>query len=115
MVGDLDLAFPPEKSSAYHARALTKLIWSEGLRLKLPAFINGLGGSSVKPKSLWIVDDHSPFQALGIPAALIIDLDYPHWHTHQDTLDKISAYSLKQTGLVLLSTLKKLDQTKQDK
>lgn len=109
MVGDQNLAFPPEKSSAYHARDLTRLIWSEGLRLKLPAFINGLGGGVTKPKSLWIVDDHSPFQALGIPATLIIDLDYPHWHTHQDTLDKVSPNSLKQTGLVLLSTLKKLD------
>ena len=91
------------------------MIWSEGLRLKLPAFINGLGGGATKPKSLWIVDDHSPFQALGIPAALIIDLDYPYWHTHLDTLDKISPQSLKQTGLVLLSTLKKIDQAQTKK
>jgi glutaminyl-peptide cyclotransferase len=115
MVGDKNLSFPPEKSSVHHARSLTRLVWSEGVRLKLPAFINGLGGGPVKPKSLWIVDDHSPFQKLGIPSTLIIDLDYAHWHTHQDTMDKISAQSLKQTGLALLATLKKMDEAESTK
>lgn len=115
MVGDKNLSFPPEKSSVHHAKSLTRLVWSEGIRLKLPAFITGLGGGPVKPKSLWIVDDHSPFQKLGIPSTLIIDLDYAHWHTHQDTMDKISAQSLKQTGLALLATLKKMDEAKSTK
>jgi Zn-dependent M28 family amino/carboxypeptidase len=116
MVGDADLSFPPERSSAVKARALTSLIWSEGVRLGLPAFINGLGrelGPKPPPISRWIVDDHSPFQALNIPATLIIDLDYPYWHTHQDTLDKVSASSLKQTGDVLVASLRKLDQLMQ--
>ena len=111
MVGDRELTFPPEQSSVAKARALTTLIWREGVRLSAPAFIAGLrrpqrGG----PRSRWIVDDHTPFQELGIPAVLIIDLDYAQWHTHQDTLDRVSAASLKQTGDVLLASLTRLDE-----
>lgn len=113
MVGDKDLSFPPELSSVREARALTQLLWREGVKLKLPAFVRGLGGethSGLRPRSRWIVDDHSPFQALKIPATLLIDLDYPYWHTHQDTLDKVSPNSLKQSGLALLASLSRLDQ-----
>ena len=109
MVGDQDLAFPPEQSSVKHARDLTTLIWREAIQLKLPAFKRGLERGSAHAKSLWIVDDHSPFQKLGIPSTLIIDLNYPHWHTHQDTMDKISPLSLKQTGLALAASLKKIN------
>ncbi len=109
MVGDKDLAFPPEQSSVKFARPLTTLIWREAIKLKLPAFQRGLERGSPHAKSLWIVDDHSPFQKLGIPAVLVIDLNYPHWHTHQDTMDKISPQSLKQTGLALLASLKTLN------
>jgi len=31
----------------------------------------------------------------------IIDFDYPHWHTAQDTPDKISPESLQRVGRVL--------------
>ena len=48
-----------------------------------------------------IVDDHRPFIDRGIPAVDLIDLDYPFWHTTQDTLDKVSAESLERVGRVL--------------
>jgi hypothetical protein len=38
---------------------------------------------------------------MGIPAVLIIDLEYAFWHTAADTLDKVSAESLAQVGRVL--------------
>ena len=114
MVGDKELSFPPEASSVRKALMLNRLIWGEALKLNLSAFASGLGKGLApgqpRPQSRWIVDDHTPFQDLNIPASLIIDLDYPHWHTHQDTLDKVSPQSLKQTGLALLASLKKLDQ-----
>jgi len=53
----------------------------------------------------FVVDDHSPFLEKGVPAALIIDLDYPYWHTGADTLDKISADSLHRVGDVLETLL----------
>ena len=31
-----------------------------------------------------------PFLEAGVPAVDIIDLDYPPWHTAEDTLDKVS-------------------------
>ena len=34
---------------------------------------------------------------------------YPHWHTAEDTLDKISAQSLKITGDVVLASLPKIE------
>ena len=48
-----------------------------------------------------VYDDHVPFANLGIPAAVIVDLDYAYWHTRDDTLDKISADSLQRVGDIL--------------
>ena len=45
-----------------------------------------------------MLDDHTPFAELGIPAVDIIDFDYPYWHTTQDTPDKLSAASLERAG-----------------
>ncbi len=46
-----------------------------------------------------MLDDHIPFQELGIPAIDFIDFDYgpgnAYWHTRHDTLDKISGQSIK--------------------
>ena len=54
------------------------------------------------PQIKWsIVDDHTPFAALGLPAADVIDFDYPAWHTSADTLDQISAESLERIGRVM--------------
>ena len=48
-----------------------------------------------------MLDDHLPFLEKGIPAALLIDFDYPWWHTTGDTLDKVSAASLDAVGTTL--------------
>ena len=56
-----------------------------------------------------IYDDHVPAYELGIPAIDIIDTRYGenatflggHWHTHNDTADKVSAESLQKVGLIL--------------
>ena len=48
-----------------------------------------------------VLDDHSPFLQRGISAALVIDFDYPYWHTVHDTPDKVSADSLQRVGDVL--------------
>jgi hypothetical protein len=41
----------------------------------------------------------------GVPAALLIDFNYPPWHTAEDTVDKVSAQSLTVVGEVLLESL----------
>jgi hypothetical protein len=48
-----------------------------------------------------ILDDHVPFLEIGIPSVDIIDINYPYWHTTQDTLDKVSANSLGIVGETL--------------
>jgi glutaminyl-peptide cyclotransferase len=47
-----------------------------------------------------ITDDHTPLNAIGIPAIDIIDFDFPPWHTAEDTIDKVSAESLQIVGAV---------------
>ncbi|MCW5829178.1 MAG: M28 family peptidase [Deltaproteobacteria bacterium] len=45
-----------------------------------------------------IFDDHLALMARGIPSALVIDLDYPHWHKRTDTKENCSPVSLQQTA-----------------
>jgi glutaminyl-peptide cyclotransferase len=61
----------------------------------------------------YIYDDHVHADRLGIPTIDIIDIRYGegaeyfggHWHTHNDTADKISADSLQKVGYILESGL----------
>ncbi|HYE15784.1 MAG TPA: M28 family metallopeptidase [Pyrinomonadaceae bacterium] len=56
-------------------------------------------------------DDHEPFLAAGVPAVDIIQLEtYPHWHTRDDTLDKISRRSLRVVGEVVLASLPRVEE-----
>ena len=52
-------------------------------------------------------DDHIPFLEQGIPAADLIDFDYPWWHTLGDTSDKVSEESLQAVYSVLYQYLTK--------
>jgi Zn-dependent M28 family amino/carboxypeptidase len=52
-----------------------------------------------------VEDDHIPFITAGVPAVDIIDLDYPAWHTADDTLANVSASSLQIVGDVVLAAL----------
>ena len=56
-------------------------------------------------------DDHVPFLNAGVPAVDVIQLgSYPHWHTPEDTLDKISPFSLKAVGDVVLASLPRIEE-----
>jgi glutaminyl-peptide cyclotransferase len=47
-----------------------------------------------------IMDDHTPLNAAGIPTIDLIDFDFAAWHTPEDTIDKLSAESLRAVGAV---------------
>jgi len=49
-----------------------------------------------------VTDDHTPLNAAGIPTIDLIDFDYPPWHTPEDTMDKLSADSLRTVGRVVV-------------
>jgi Zn-dependent M28 family amino/carboxypeptidase len=55
-----------------------------------------------------ITDDHTPLNEIGIPVIDLIDFDYPPWHTPDDTIDKLSAESLRVTGAVACYFLSEL-------
>ena len=51
-------------------------------------------------------DDHEPFLCAGVPAVDLIQLNsYPHWHKADDTIDKVSAQSMKIVGDTVLASL----------
>ncbi|MEK7879297.1 MAG: M28 family peptidase, partial [candidate division NC10 bacterium] len=100
MIGDRDLGIRREHASTPW---LTELIWRSARRLGHRAhFLDEV---------LAVEDDHSPFLRLGVPAALLIDFDFPSWHTHEDTLDKLSPRSLQVVGEVLLDALPTIEAT----
>jgi glutaminyl-peptide cyclotransferase len=101
MVGDAELDIYYEVTSLKQAPELTHRIWQLAAELGITAF-------HPTPKYS-IVDDHSPLQTLGIPAVLLIDYDYPYWHTHADTMDKVSVQSLESVGRLLLELTSRWD------
>lgn len=94
MIGDRDLQLRRDSNSTPW---LTEIIWAAARRL-------GHGGVFVDAVTA-VEDDHLPFLAAGVPSVDLIDLDYPYWHTPDDTLDKVDARSLQIVGDVLLAAL----------
>jgi glutaminyl-peptide cyclotransferase len=90
-------------------RWLQDIIWETGRELGHgKIFVDreeGIGG-----------DDHEPFIRAGVDAVDIIQLtSYPHWHRADDTIDKISAQSMKIVGdTVLMSLLKIVERITKD-
>ena len=74
---------------------------------------NELGyGSKFALGDMDMLDDHYPFLQAGIPAVDLIDFQFGpenrYWHTEADTMDKISAESMKTAADVALLTAWKL-------
>ena len=83
-------------------RWLQDIIWQTGRELgHTKIFVDreeGVGG-----------DDHEPFLRAGVPAVDLIQLNsYPHWHKADDTIDKVSAQSMKIVGDTILASLPKI-------
>ena len=99
MIGDRDLNIRREGASTPW---LTDLVWASARRLG--------HGAHFLPQTIAVEDDHVPFLRAGVPATLLIDFDYPPWHTAGDTLDKVSARSLQVVGDVLLDALPAIEE-----
>jgi len=83
-------------------RWLQDIIWQTGRELGFgKVFVDrqeGVGG-----------DDHDPFLRAGVEAVDVIQLTtYPHWHRADDTIDKVSAQSMKIVGDTILASLPKI-------
>ena len=97
MIGDADLNICRERNSD---RALTDELF--GIAAKL-----GLSKQFIDQEKYAMYDDHMPFIEQGIPAADLIDFDYPWWHTLGDTTDKLSEESLQAVYRVVYEYLSK--------
>jgi glutaminyl-peptide cyclotransferase len=99
MIGDKDLNIRKESQSTGW---LKDILWNKA---------EALGYRKEFPKDqIDISDDHIPYLKAGIPSVDLIDFDYPYWHTADDTLDKVSAHSLKIVGDVVYASLPEIDQ-----
>lgn len=95
MIGDADQQVYVERTGS---PGLSQALWSQAVSL-------GYGDTIINQPGYAMTDDHTPFLQAGIPAADMIDFDYPHWHTTADTLDKVSAQSLERIGRTVESWL----------
>ncbi len=94
MIGDRDLGIRRE---AFSTPWLTDAVWDSAHRLGFDRHFLA--------DAMSVEDDHVPFLKAGVPATLLIDFDYPPWHTAADTIDKVSTQSLQIVGDVLLGAL----------
>jgi Zn-dependent M28 family amino/carboxypeptidase len=97
MIGDRNLTIRRDPNSTPW---LTDIIWATAAKLGHRQFMD---------EEMAIEDDHLPFLRAGVPAVDIIDLDYPQWHTPQDTLDAISARSIQIVGDVVVAALPQIE------
>ncbi len=93
MVGDSDLCIRVEPNSMNACPSVVRTVWEAAGRVGATSFSDEQGTA--------MFDDHIPLIRAGVPAALIIDFDYAHWHTLGDTPDKCSPASLSEVGAVL--------------
>ncbi len=93
MIGDCDLEIPVEPYSRSVAPELMRLVWDSAKRLGVASFVERTGTA--------VYDDHVPLALAGLSVIDLIDLDYPYWHTVEDTPDKCCPESLTDVGRVV--------------
>jgi glutaminyl-peptide cyclotransferase len=94
MIADRDLRMKRDSNSTGW---LTDAIWQSARRLQLSDYFSD--------ERTQIEDDHLPFLEAAVPSVDIIDLEYPAWHTAQDTMDAVSARSMQVVGDAVLAAL----------
>lgn len=103
MIGDADLRIAVEDNSVQRAPEVVQRVWAKAESM-------GRGDIFVRRSAGPITDDHIPLLDVGLKVINVIDLDYgpgnSFHHTLQDTMDKVSAQSLKIVGDVALALLR---------
>ncbi len=99
MVGDFNQRFEKEANSVNGAPEVVTRVWARADDI-------GYGRVFRNSFGLEITDDHVPLLEAGLRVIDVIDLDYPHWHTTEDTVDKVSAESLQVVGDVAMALLR---------
>jgi glutaminyl-peptide cyclotransferase len=94
MIADRDLRIKRDGNST---EWLNDIVWKAAARKQLSDYFPN--------DRTQIEDDHLPFLQAGVPSVDIIDLEYPAWHTAQDTIDAVGARSMQVVGDTLLAAL----------
>jgi glutaminyl-peptide cyclotransferase len=99
MVGDADLRLPYEGHSLELAPEVVQRVWGTA---------RTMGHESIfVPQSQGpVTDDHLPLLRKGLRVVNVIDLQYCCHHKPTDTIDKVSARSLKIVGDVILQVIR---------
>jgi len=100
MVGHKDLQLPIEQNSQVAAPDVVDKVWDIASSM-------GYGHIFKREPYGGIVDDHIPLIDAGMLTIDLIDINYPHWHTMQDTPDKESVQSLEAVGNVAVGVIRK--------
>ena len=95
MLGDKDLKITiPRNGDA----TLARIACHSARRMKL-------GDGFIEMVREEVKDDHVAFRDQGWRAIDLIDFSYDHWHTEEDTMDKISVESLHKSGMLVAEML----------
>jgi glutaminyl-peptide cyclotransferase len=91
MIGGKDMVLDIDAHILNHpsSRQLTTEVFRIGMTEGWAPFVR-----DKKDRLKYIISDHTPFAQRGTPACILIDIDYPQWHTQSDLPDAMSAESL---------------------
>lgn len=108
MVGGVDLNLDMELNSLIYQPLFG--LRTRDMLMKLLAIARRMAYNQFyrrkRNKFKYIECDHIPFLRLMIPAYILIDIDYPQWHTHRDLPEFCSPVSLKAVGDVVLEYIR---------
>ena len=91
MIGHDNLRIEQEGHSLNKAPEVVERVWRTAADM-------GYGNVFVPSATFEITDDHLPLLNKGLRVIDVIDIEYAHHHTINDTVDKVSARSLKIVG-----------------
>lgn len=101
MVGKADSRFLIEPNSVRAAPEIVQRVWSTAAQI-------GHGLYFPTRETYAITDDHVPLIEVGLKVIDVIDLDFDHHHTPEDTEDKVSQQTLQVVGDVAIAVIRGL-------
>ena len=99
MIGDRDLKIHQESHSLERAPEVVQRVWKAANDL-------GYGNVFLSQEGWSVTDDHLPLLDKGLRVIDVIDYEFDAHHTPRDTIDKVSAKSLKIVGDVALTLIR---------
>lgn len=101
MVGKPDAQFLYESNSVRAAPDIVQRVWGTAAAI-------GHGAYFPTREYGAIMDDHVPLIEVGLRVIDVIDLDFAHHHTPEDTEDKVSTQTLQVVGDVALAVIRRM-------